>query len=208
MIGKYSAFYSDVHGKIPAIIENDGENLKLLVDGAEFTGSDFDLLEPVGSVSSTRFVLNSGTLSSFSLEFLMPIKVIIDGKTCEGDLEILFNIDDKQESVKICLIVSGNRFSSNGLSGLFETELDQLKEKLPSGWFLKICYGCAYSDYSVYGQGLFGNMICFRTKKLEYLEIKNKHSFRLLSGTVSDRVQETYLCDEFEIRKPGTGYRG
>ncbi len=73
---------------------------------------------------------------------------------------------------------------------------------------MKACINCAFSDYSVYGHDIFGNMDCFRHCKAAYLSVKNKGDYMALRCPVVDRVQETYLCPEFERRTPGTGYRG
>lgn len=73
---------------------------------------------------------------------------------------------------------------------------------------MKIRFCCAYSDYSVFGHGVFGGLACFRNNKHEYLAISNKSAFMKLWPTHIEDVQETYCCSEFERRKPGTGYRG
>ena len=64
-----------------------------------------------------------------------------------------------------------------------------------------------YSDYNVYGNGAFGDMICHRQAKEEYLRVRSKQDFMRLRGP-TERVQETYLCAQFVRRVPGTGYRG
>ena len=56
-------------------------------------------------------------------------------------------------------------------------------------------------------------MICFRANKAGYLAIPQGEDFEKddyfdVMDTVSEMVQETYLCPEFERRAPGTGYRG
>src|SRR5260370_20639039 len=88
----------------------------------------------------------------------------------------------------------------------FEDELLSLQRALPVGMALKTCFTCAYSDYSPYGHGLFGGMACFRSFKAEYSRVQSKDDlFPLLDK--ADRVQEPYLCADFDIRKPHTGYR-
>ncbi len=78
---------------------------------------------------------------------------------------------------------------------------------------MKACINCAFSDYSPYGHGLFGNLICFRANKTGYLARSSNEDFCKddyfdVMETVSEMVRETYLCPEFEKRAPGTGYRG
>jgi hypothetical protein len=44
--------------------------------------------------------------------------------------------------------------------------------------------------------------------KAEYLKVRTKGEYMRVMNRYTERVQETYLCPEFERRKPGTGYRG
>lgn len=82
------------------------------------------------------------------------------------------------------------------------------QEALPEGVSLKACLSCAFSDYSVYGHALFGNMPCFRDQKAAYLAVRDKDGYMDMMDGFTEMAQETYLCIEFERRKPGTGYRG
>ena len=89
----------------------------------------------------------------------------------------------------------------------------EIQAKLPDGVFMKACINCAFSDYSPYGHGLFGNMICFRANKAGYLALPSgedfeKDAYFAVLETVSEMVQETHLCPEFQRRAPGMGYRG
>tara|TARA_R110000850_G_scaffold275084_1_gene413662 strand:+ start:2131 stop:2304 length:174 start_codon:yes stop_codon:yes gene_type:complete len=56
--------------------------------------------------------------------------------------------------------------------------------------------------------GYLGDMMCFRNLKQEYLQVKSKQEFFHIHDHFERQVQETWLCDEFELRVPGTGYRG
>ncbi len=91
---------------------------------------------------------------------------------------------------------------------VFEDELLEIQKQLPSGTCMRACINCLYSDYSPYGHGLFGSMMCFRNLKTEYLRVKSKSDFWGVHDRYEEMVQETYFCDEFEPRTPGTGYRG
>ena len=75
----------------------------------------------------------------------------------------------------------------------------------------KNCYGCLYSDYSPYGVGFFGSMLCFKEQKSNYLKVSNnfsKKDFFDLMEKGCHNVPETFCCNDFNIRKRGTGYRG
>lgn len=71
-----------------------------------------------------------------------------------------------------------------------------------------MCITCAYSDYSPYGHGLWGGMACFRNTKAEYLATKTKSDVFRIWDSLTEQVQETYHCPQWQPRIPGTGYRG
>lgn len=113
-----------------------------------------------------------------------------------------------REQLQIVLEYNSQRFDGSGTSGWFEDELLDIQSQMPEGVFIKACINCLYSDYSPYGHGLFGSMMCIRNLKAEYLKVTTKHEFWSVHGRQDRFVQETYLCPEFERRIPGTGYRG
>ena len=79
---------------------------------------------------------------------------------------------------------------------------------LDGGTLMKACINCAFSDYSPVGHGLFGGLACFRGNKAGYRGVTSKGGLFKIWDTMTEFVQETYLCPEFEKRAPGTGYRG
>jgi hypothetical protein len=70
---------------------------------------------------------------------------------------------------------------------------------------LVCCVTCLFSDDSPYGHGLTG-MCCHRGAKDAYLAVRSKHEY--WSVPVTEYVMETHLCDDYQRRVPGTGYRG
>ena len=87
----------------------------------------------------------------------------------------------------------------------FEDAMLRLTASLPEGTSLRCCVTCLYSDYSPGGHGLSG-MACHRDAKEQYLAVRSKLDY--WSVPVTEDVLETYLCPEYERRRPGTGYRG
>lgn len=65
-----------------------------------------------------------------------------------------------REQLRIVLEYDGQRFVGPGTSGWFEDELLSIQNQLPDDAFIKACINCLYSDYSPYGHGLFGCMMC------------------------------------------------
>lgn len=213
----YPATYSDAHGTEATTIGNDGEVLTLSVRGVEFAGRDFDSLEPngAGPEQLQRFTLNQGCLCSCRIACRVPVPVHDRGKLLDGSLFVELVLGDPaarggldREHLRIVLEYDGNQFAGSGTSGWFEDELLGIQAQLPEGVFIKTCINCLYSDYSPYGHGLFGCMMCFRNLKAEYLKVTTKQEFWAVHGRQDRFVQETHLCPEFERRVPGTGYRG
>ena len=92
-------------------------------------------------------------------------------------------------------------------AGYFESAAIEIQKQFKGKYKLKNCFGCNYSDYSVYGQGLFGTMFCFANQKSAYLKVKSKMDYMKLAPEKMT-VQETFVCEEFEFRGTDIAYRG
>jgi len=214
----YPGIYTDQSGSVPITIRNDGRVLRTKIRGVDFWGYDFDGLSPEESTPAEElasFTFQHGDLCSCIIECDIPIPVVAGGEIAEGRLHVRLELGEPtdrggidREALSLLLLVGGNTFTGSGRSGWFEDELLELQAGLPEGTYIKACINCAFSDYSPYGHGLFGNLACFRDNKEEYLAVTTKADIFRVWDTRTEYVQETYLCPEFRRRRPGTGYRG
>ena len=217
MLAVYPTIYRDEQGEVITWLHNDGETLRMVVRGVEFVGSDFDGFEPSKQTdpsSLSSFTLHRGELCSYTLECDIPVPVV-GTKADTGILHTRLKIGDPApkgwidyEHLEIELRLGEHCFLSSGESGWFEDELLDIQKQLPAGIYLKACINCAFSDYSPYGHGLFGCLACFRDNKDGYCSVQSKSDLFRIWDTMTEYVQETYVCPEFARRKPGTGYRG
>lgn len=219
----YPGTYRDRHGHETLWIRNDGRVLRTTIRGVDFAGGDFDMLEAAAGTPEDRlgsFSLHRGDLCACRLTMDMTLPVAMPGASGAGTIEmgiVRATIDlgvpksngqlDGQR-LALTLVLAESEFVSAGSSDLFELELLDLQRQLPEGVYLKACINCLYSDYSPYGQRGFGSMLCFRNIKDEYLRVTSKNEFWAVHGRHDREVQETYLCEQFARRVPGTGYRG
>jgi Family of unknown function (DUF6304) len=220
-----AARYRDQFGEERTTLLNDGRLLSLTIRGVRFTGYDFDSFEPqAGSdpVQLASFSFRNGSLCQCVMEADIPISVATPGGIVIGLLSFELQLGEplstgqmNPDRLALRLQVNDQTFVSEGKTGWFEGEIRSLQSRLPPGTSMNVCFNCAYSDYSPYGHGLFGDMICFRTNKEGYLRLPAGENFEKdpyfdLMKTVwdTDPVQEIHLCPEFEQRLPGTGYRG
>lgn len=219
----YPARYKDRFGEERTTILDDGDSLTMAIRGVQFRGKDFDGFEPEDVSDPAQlasFTFLHGSLCFCIIEADIPVPVVtpsgIEGGMLTFELELGEPLPTGQmdrERLTLRLAVNGQTYSSDGKSGWFEDEMLGVQRKLPPGTFMKACINCAFSDYSPHGHGLFGNMICFRANKAGYLALPTgedfcKDDYFAVLGTISEMVEETHLCPEFERRKPGTGYRG
>jgi hypothetical protein len=214
----YPAKYTDAHGQEETIIFNDGETLRMTIRGLEFAGTDFDSLEPAGDAPQghmAQFSLHRNELCSCRIECEIPVPLNDHGNLKEGLLTVELILGDPapngsldREELHITLSCNHGQFAGSGTSAWFEDELLGIQSQLPEGVFMQACINCLYSDYSPYGHGAFGCMMCFRNLKSEYLAVKSKQDFWSVHDRYDRLVQETYLCPEFDRRIPGIGYRG
>jgi hypothetical protein len=231
MAATYKGSYKDNLGAREIEVENELGSLTLEIDGVVFTGSEFDdltvddkskytteqlarftfLRTPI--YQTDRFV---ETLCNCSIEVVVPQLVIDKLNATEFPVDLTVNnllgsprsepgkgID--HETVTLSIVIAGITYS--GTSGDFEGAFDGIFKQIRDLYHFKNCYGCIYSDYSVYGQSSFGSMLCFRNQKEAYRKVTTKDEYLKL-GPPDGYVQETYCCDQFEIRKELVGYRG
>jgi hypothetical protein len=214
----WPAVYRDASGEVRSSLLNDGEHLSLTLRGIEFHGASLDDWAPVEVDDPERlrsFTLHRGALCSYTLTMAIPVPVLAGGVEKPGILEATLTLGGPapsgrldRENLKLAMDLDGRRISSMGLTGWFEDELLDLQDKLPEGTHLKACITCAWSDYSPAGMGLFGGLACFRGNKEGYRKVDSKEDLLAIWKTLTRFVQETYLCPEYEQRRPGTGYRG
>jgi hypothetical protein len=211
----YPATYKDRFGEEFVSIGNDGKMLSMVVREVEFRGTDWDGLEPTEPLAAASFTLQQGSLCSCTIEADMPVPVVMAGETVDGILKVELELGEPlphscldRESLKLRLQFGNHVPASTGRSGWFEDELLDLRRQMPANAHLKACINFAFSDYSPYGHGMFGCLACFRGKKAGYRAVAGKKDLFGIWHTMTEFVQETYLCPEFERRLPGTGYRG
>ena len=218
---RYPGTYRDARGSEPIEIRNDGRTLRTTIRGVPLAGSDFDGLEPADAEAARAagLVLDHGSLCGFEITCDMPIG-LTGTETAAGTRELgtlgvhltlgtpgpTGRID--REVLRLTLTCARGTFHSAGTSGYFEDELSTLQRALPAGLGLHACISCGLSDYSPYGHGLFGGLACFRGDKPGYRAVTGKRALFQIWSTLTELVQETHVCPEFERRAPGTGYRG
>lgn len=212
----YPAVYRDQHGSESTIIYNDGRNLTMRVRDVDFSGTSFDDFAPADETNPQdprTFTLNHNELCDCELSWQMPIVLTTPDGGKLATLECLLKLGKPAsnggiflESLKITLTYGEMSFSA--APNDFEDVLLKIQRQLPAGYSLRSCITCAFSDYDPLGTRTFGDLACFRNMKDAYRNVKSKHDLFEIWSLQAGKVQETYLCPEYEPRKPNTGYRG
>lgn len=214
----YSAVYTDAHGTEQTIIENDGIQIRVVLRGVPFEGTDFDGLEPTIATDDprlSRFSLHHNELCACHIDCKIPLPIV--ERHCEGQgiLSVHLELGSPTprggldaETLHLRLEYQKYCLASSGKSGWFEDELGEIQHQLPEDVYMKACITCLFSDYSPAGHGLFGCMMCFRNLKDEYVKVQSKDDFWRIHTRYERTVQEVFLCSEYQRRIPGTGYRG
>jgi len=218
MSATYRATFEDARGQEVAEIHNDGTELSISLRGVDFVGGDFDGLSPVSDQlerARSLFTLQHDAVCACKIDWSMPLEVENANQRSSASLWASLVLGDplpngglSHETLILELRTPFATMRSSGKSGWFEDELLELSAKLGDGGRIRSCITCAYSDYSPYGHGLFGNLACFRDIKTEYAQVKSKAGIFEVWNRMTEYVQETYLCEQFAQRVPGTGYRG
>lgn len=206
-----AARFEDAFGEVESVVTIDGSSIILRVRGVDFaTYVDFDF-EPqllLNEASRQQFLWEAGTyLRDFSLSFSLTVPVTSEEGTVLSRIEFVLERGSNSMAAKTTLTLHWADVAYTVSANYNELEclLNELAKLLPSGVYLRNCYNCLYSDYSPSGKSGFGDMECHRREKAAYLLVKTKQDYFRLRNV--ERVQETYLCPEWEKRVAGTGYR-
>lgn len=215
---RYSGTYADARGSEQIVITNDGAILRTEIRGVVFESGDFDSLSPAAGTSQEclgSFTLNQAALCACTFTLEIPVPLVAHRSDLQGMLQVTLQLGSPcanggldGERLQLVLAFAKERIVSSGTSGWFEDALLEIHKRLPDGVFIKSCFNCLYSDYSPYGHGLFGQLMCFGNIKDEYLRVASKSQLLDIHERHDRFVQETYLCPQFARRIPGTGYRG
>lgn len=214
---KFEATYEDKKGVERITISSDGSDLFFTLRGVDFEGHDFEMLS--GEVDTTQFDFDiysdgSGYLTNFKLEVVIPIQ-LFNAATNElfsenltvsvgvGETTEIESLDSELNSLKLCAAFGD--FSVVKKLEWMEDALVQLQNQLPSHIYLKTCLSCTYSNYSPYGNSMFGNLHCFKKMKEPLKKVKDKSDLLDLwsneameNGNIFS-VQETFDCSDHEI---------
>lgn len=183
------------------------------IRGVGVWGSDFDGLEPADATAQgVREVLHlnrADELVACVLSGDLPCVAEVGEQLVA--VVVHFELDLSQdpnlkpgspENLRLSTVLNGTE--QTVLDDWFEDGVLRLDEALRPHR-LRCCVTCLYSDYSPGGHGLMG-MRCHRDAREQYLGVRSKADY--WSVPVTEEVPETYLCDQYRARVPGTGYRG
>ncbi len=227
----YPCTYTDLKGSEQIMLRNNGQQICTTIRGVNFKGSEFEALDPDEEADDTLLeqfsdfeysTLNGGkgrSLFNFRLDFVMPLPILTHSKLVTGDLRVHMRLGDDIERdpayevdyLKLWLDYEDVHLEARKESGHFEIDLNDIMTQLPNSDSIQTCINCQWSDYSPYGSGMFGTMMCLRNYKTMYQKVFNKTAFLQMvypegKAIGFDCVQETYCCDQFEKRDRTFGY--
>lgn len=208
--------YTDCAGSLAGELVNSGNLLRMSLGETTLLGHEFNSLTPEQKERlPDRFTLHHDFICNCRLNFVLPL-LLKDGRmVVPASLEVTLVLGKPdhrgaidEESYTASLAFRQQRIHTTERASDFEGLLLRLAKQLPDDMHFLNCFGCQFADYSVYGQGAFGDMMCFRNIKESYNAVRAKLDFRGIMDSPEEAVQEVYLCDDFERRRPGAGYRG
>lgn len=220
----YTSLYTDAFGNEKIAIVNNHSKFHTIIRGTNFIGSEFTDLTPEDSNEKTIFEKffftkfpSNPKLCNCSFEIEIPINLIETGtqKLIYVNMKMLCKIGPESSKITNGLEYEIYEFSIRlndkiyfASADDFEMAMQNLQQQWNTKYHFKNCFGCAYSDYSVYGQSAFGSMLCFVKHKNEYLKIENKADYIEKLEGKGQRVQEIFCCEKFNMRSGNLGYRG
>jgi hypothetical protein len=214
--------YTDRHGSERVVFESDGRELiRTRIRGVRFEGDSMDDLGALGGESpEAMFAFFDGALCSCLLEWELPMPVAVEGRGVRpGVLHCALRLGGPagpgrgldRETLTVALHLDGHEYRTANDHDDFEEALHDLQRGLPHGTRITACVACAWSDYHPVGHSLMAGLACFRDAKDVYRRVDGKYGpWGILThwSALTEFVQETWLCDQFEHRTSDQGYRG
>ncbi|WP_108870053.1 DUF6304 family protein [Aquimarina aquimarini] len=222
---EYLATYQDKRGAETIYIKSDGSDMFFTLRGIDFEGHDFEILTAT-EIDETKFDYElfadgSGDLTNFRLTIQIPI-LLFNAVTKNTFTETLIayievgettTIEEVDSEINSLLITTSfGEFGVKNKLEWMEDALIALQKQLPENIYLKTCLSCKYSNYSPYGNGMFGNIYCFKNFKKELKRVNDKHDLldiwtkeAMDEGNIFS-VQETFDCPEHHIPNNGDWY--
>ncbi|NER15064.1 hypothetical protein GWK08_16540 [Leptobacterium flavescens] len=223
----YNGVFENKFGLSQIVIKNDFKYLSFELGSFRFEGTSFDDFELLDYDSYSKAELERFSLNkissgqgfvyelcdcSITVYFPLFLRDVETKEVLQKELEMKVQIgknigngmiEDLQVSLNLNMF--GKKFVAVDYD--FEDAANEIQKQIAPRYRFNNCFGCNYSDYSPYGKTIFGDMLCFKNQKKEYVKVKNKLEFFKLNKADSF-VQEIYCCEEFEIRRKNIGYRG
>ena len=98
----FPAIYRDRNGEVSTELVIDGCEMRLVVRGVEFSGLDFDALEPNPESDPTKvagFTLQHGCLVSCEIIFTMPLPVVVGDALTTNPLHLRIEVPREEPGV-------------------------------------------------------------------------------------------------------------
>lgn len=216
----YQGVFTNKSGCYTVEVSNDFKVFEMVIGDFRFRGIDLDSFELVNvSDFSEEELLDFDffkgkdgegvclELVNYELELKLPFVLIDMESMLEFDvlMDFRFVLGELNQKVSLSVCISDVIFEAH--NGFMELALDDLQGQFKGGYRFKNCYGCLFGDYSVYGQGLMGPVLCFKNQRDAYLMVSDKNEYMGL-GVCDSMQQEFFCCSEYEIRDSVVGYRG
>ncbi|NOQ75240.1 MAG: hypothetical protein GQ574_24725 [Crocinitomix sp.] len=221
---KYEVIYQDKRSTETTSLKSNGSNMHLTLRGIDFEGLDFEML--TGEIDETKFDYEkfedgSGALTNFKITIKMPLSLfdISEKKTFTETLTIHIVVGETITIKGLDSAINSLTLSTSFGDFTFTKELEWMEDvligiqkQLPDNIYLKTCLSCKYSNYSPYGNGMFGSIYCFKHLKDDLKELNGKHDLldlwtaeRVAEGKIFS-VQETFDCSEHQIPSKADWY--
>lgn len=214
----YKATYKDKRGSENVIIKSDGSLLYTSIRGIELYGADFDQLTAEvidnNKFDYEMFTNGSGDITNFSLTITFPIQFYNSLTNQTFTENLIANIvvgkattieGLNHEISSLTLNTSSGIYTINKKLEWMEDALLLLQKQLPVNFYLKTCLSCKYSNYSPFGNSMFGSLYCFKNIREQLTSLNDKTDLlNIWTKEAMDKediveVQETFYCTAHQL---------
>lgn len=213
----YTGIYKDASKELPIEIANDTYDLSFSIEGLKFTSIDLEEWTLVDENEYTEEQLDKFTLGTYTspqgvnlvtkhllkdceIHFSIPQQMLNKTTVKEANIDLNISITLNGSEAKVTLSLKNENVNEEVKDIVdFDAGLKKINNSISKKIILFNCYNCRLSSYNIYGQSLFGSLLCYKKHKERFLKTKDKSDYLSVQNQGYDTVQETYCCEEFQL---------
>lgn len=216
-ITTYQGIFKNEYKEVPIEISNDGYELSFMIEKLKFRATSlkewglcnedeiddntFDILSLASQIKQQGVSLVTEYLLKDCTIMISVPQQVLDNNTLKEitvPLQVLVEISGNATNISLSVTLDQTEVKVHEKAS-FDTALKELIELFGRKYTIFNCYTCCYSGYNIYTRPDFGGLQCYKKFGEKILKVDDSTSYLSVHNLGYETVQETYLCDKFQL---------